>query len=123
MLRTMVWRTISPALCGCISLLISSFCSRSCHSACDFEKAIGTPGRDEGFCVQNTEDGGSVIVGFTTSPGLGAQDVYLIKTNGKGDSVWTKTFVSNYQDFGQYVQQEAEGGTWEDPYAPACCDG
>ncbi|HOZ29374.1 MAG TPA: hypothetical protein PLL66_00485, partial [Bacteroidales bacterium] len=39
-----------------------------------------------------TKDGGFVIVGYTNSYGNGDYDIFLIKTDINGDTLWTKTY-------------------------------
>ncbi len=57
-----------------------------------------------GYCVQQTSDGGYIIVGKTFGP-----DVWLIKTDTLGDTLWTRTFGSGY-NIGYSVQQTRDGG-------------
>jgi hypothetical protein len=64
---------------------------------------------DEGYSVQETTDGGYVITGFTESVNTSI-DVYLIKTNNDGDTLWTKTFGGNFYDGGFSAQQTSDGG-------------
>jgi len=73
-------------------------------------KTYGGTGNDQGWSVQQTADGGYVIAGLTISFGAGAQDVYLIKTDANGDTLWTKTFGGTGSDVGYSVQQTADGG-------------
>ncbi|MBL7191850.1 hypothetical protein ISS30_09140 [bacterium] len=63
-----------------------------------------------GFSVQQTSDSGYIIAGYTTSYGAGYYDVYLIKTDALGDTLWTKTFGGNSGDGGSSVQQTSDGG-------------
>ena len=44
-------------------------------------KTYGGSDDDVGRCVQQTSDGGFIIVGYTELYGLVGSDVYLIKTN------------------------------------------
>jgi hypothetical protein len=64
---------------------------------------------DCGFSVQQTTDGGYIIVGETHSFGSGNKDVWLIKTNASGDTLWTKTFGGSNYDCGASVCQTADG--------------
>ncbi|MEK7263304.1 MAG: T9SS type A sorting domain-containing protein [Bacteroidota bacterium] len=60
-----------------------------------------------GQCVQQTNDGGFIIVGFSLQQ---ISDVYLIKTNINGDTLFTKTYGGNGYEYGESVQQTKDGG-------------
>jgi len=70
----------------------------------------GGAGDDEGFSVQQTSEGGYIVVGTTNSFGNGSYDVYLIKTNASGDTLLTRTFGGGGDDVGYSVQQTTDGG-------------
>ena len=75
-----------------------------------FENVYGGDMDDQGWSVQQIPDGGYIIVG-QTGYSFGGTDVYLIKTDGFGDTVWTKTFGSlNYDDIGTCVQNTSDQG-------------
>ena len=73
-------------------------------------KTFGGSGGETGFSVQQTSDGGYIIVGTTYSYGTGDNGVYLIKTDVNGDTSWTKTLGGSDDDYGYSVQQTADGG-------------
>lgn len=75
----------------------------------EWQKTFGGNDWDEGRFVQQTDDGGYIIVGDTDSFGKKGQ-VYLIKTNMNGEKEWKKTFGGDGNDFAESVQQTSDGG-------------
>ena len=73
-----------------------------------WERTYGGTGNDFAYSMQQTQDGGYIVAGYSTSFGNG--DVYLIKTNASGDTLWTRTYGGADYDFGYSVQQTLDGG-------------
>lgn len=73
-------------------------------------KTFGGVLSDDGYCVQQTTDGGFIITGLTNSYGVKYADVWLIRTDENGDTLWTKTYGTNGVDEGRSVQQTSDGG-------------
>ena len=73
-------------------------------------KTFGGYDTDIGYCVQQTMDGGYIVTGRTRSFSANVYDVYLIKTDNLGDTLWTKTYDRRDIDQGRSVRQTSDGG-------------
>jgi len=73
-------------------------------------RIYGGSGWDWGFSVAQTSDNGYIIAGVTYSFGADSGDVYLIRTDTNGDTIWTRTYGGSNQDFGRSVAQMSDGG-------------
>lgn len=73
-------------------------------------KTYGGSKGDEGCSVQQTTDGGYIVVGNTYSFGAGEADLWLLKTDKNGDTLWTKTYGGGDDDYGSEVQLTKDGG-------------
>ncbi len=75
-----------------------------------WNKTFGGTDRDTARSVQQTSDGGYILVGETWSYGAGSADAWLVKTDSNGNKVWDKTYGGFLQDDAYSVQQTSDGG-------------
>jgi hypothetical protein len=75
-------------------------------------KKYGGIYNDDAFTVQQTIDGGYVLLGSSASFGTGNTDfdIYMIKTDANGDTLWTRLFGGTLADDGLSIQQTPESG-------------
>ncbi|RKZ33778.1 hypothetical protein DRQ33_03540, partial [bacterium] len=70
----------------------------------------GGPYWEDAYSVEQTSDGGYIVVGYTESFGEGSRNIYLIKTDSSGDTMWTKTYGGTNYSVGRSVLQTPDGG-------------
>ena len=75
-----------------------------------FSVTFGGNDLDGGYEVQQTSDGGYVVVGVTWSYGAGEADLWLIKIDSLGNEQWNKTFGGSNSDGGYSIQQTLDNG-------------
>src|SRR3569832_1133858 len=90
----------------CLMVAVTS----SCFGQITFQKTFGGTGNDLGLSIQQTTDGGYIISGGTYSFGAGNSDIYLIKTNSNGDTLWTKTYGGINDDGCRAICETTDGG-------------
>ena len=73
-------------------------------------KTYGGTNDEGGNSIQQTNDGGFIIAGFTNTFGMGNHDVYLLKILSDGTLQWAKTYGGTGSDIGNSVQQTNDGG-------------
>jgi hypothetical protein len=73
-------------------------------------KTYGGTYDDLAYYVQQTSDGGYIVVGETFSFGVGYEDIFLIKTDANGNVQWAKTYGGANSEKGYTVQQTSDGG-------------
>jgi hypothetical protein len=74
---------------------------------------FGTYGEDHieiAYSVQQTDDGGYVMVGETWSNTAGWNDFLIVKTDVVGDTIWTRKYGGSERERAQSVHQTAKGG-------------
>jgi len=76
----------------------------------NWSRFYGGPNHDHGYSVQVLADGGFVFTGRTMSYGAGGDDVWLVRTDANGDTLWTRTYGGVNNDSGKEVQVTSDGG-------------
>lgn len=64
------------------------------------------------YSLLETNDGGIILAGYTSSYGAGQNDILLMKTNVYGNTLWEKTYGTSGQEvaYGHCVQQTSDLG-------------
>jgi len=71
---------------------------------------LGTPHDDHAGQVLETSDGGFILIGDQDNSGQGDSDIWLIKTNSQGDSLWTRSYGGTQSDQGYDILADEDGG-------------
>ena len=75
-----------------------------------FVKTIGGGSDDYGGRIEQTSDGGYVLVGGTGSYGAGNYDVFVAKLDSSGNVSWAKTIGGGNYEIGGHFEQTSDGG-------------
>ncbi len=82
----------------------------------EWQKTYGGTQTETANCIQQTSDGGYIVVGNTSSINgdvtlnQGQYDVWVVKLNSAGTIVWQNTFGGAQNDNATSVQQTLDGG-------------
>jgi len=72
-------------------------------------KNIGNETTDQFYCGIPTRDQGFVFTGFS-SVYLKGDQVYIVKTDASGDTLWTQTQGGDHQDYGYCILEDITSG-------------
>ena len=82
----------------------------------EWEKTYGGSGMELMYTVQQTNDGGYIFGGFTTSSNgdisslNGLADIWLVKTDESGNLQWEKNYGGTHSETLFYLQQTSDSG-------------
>ena len=74
-----------------------------------WHKTYGGDGTDYGWDIHALPDGNFVVSGTTDSYGNGGEDVWVLKINQNGDTLWTATFGGTGEDQGRGIAVDDSG--------------
>lgn len=81
-----------------------------------WQKTYGGSGTDSGYKIQQTTDGGYILIGYTTSTdgdvtnNHGEEDLWILKLDASGNIQWQKTYGGSDNEEGLDIQQTNDGG-------------
>jgi len=75
-----------------------------------WDKTFGGAGSDVAHSVVLTQDGGFAVAGYTSAPGAGPSDVWLIGTDASGNRLWDRKRGGGDDDVAQSIAQTPDGG-------------
>ncbi len=76
----------------------------------EWTKTYGGSGLEVASDVQQTTDGGYIIIGQIDSFGAGSGDIFLLKTDAIGNAIWSKAIGSEDNEEALEVKQTPDGG-------------
>jgi hypothetical protein len=103
-------KSLAVYIVVCLFIFAVLFGSFGVALADQWVKTYGGTGEDKASSVQQTEDGGYIVIGSTSSYGAGDQDIWILKLDISGNVEWQKTFGGSGVDEASAVLQTAEGG-------------
>lgn len=75
----------------------------------EWNRTYGGRYGDGAWCLQETSDGGYILVGNTATRGEGS-DLWLIRTDQSGDPIWSRILGGSGEDIGYFVKETSDGG-------------
>lgn len=73
-------------------------------------RSYGGSGLETGKSIAEAFDGGFYLAGSTESYGAGASDMYVVRTDEFGDTLWTKTFGGPLDDYCHAIAATEDSG-------------
>jgi hypothetical protein len=75
----------------------------------EWQRTYGGWAYDSASSIQETNDAGYIIAGYTYSSGAG-YDIWILKLDSEGDMKWQRTYGGSNGDFPHFVQQTSDEG-------------
>ena len=92
----------------------------------EWQKTYGGSGLDLAHAIQQTQDGGYVVAGWTGSFGAGDKDAWVLKLDATGEIEWQKTYGGSGFELAHSIEQTQDGGYvvagWTDSFGAGNMD-
>jgi hypothetical protein len=96
-----------------------------------WNKLLGGDNDEEAFSIQQTTDGGYIIVGYSwssangdvTGTNHGLHDYWIVKLNATGTIIWNKLLGGGDDEFATAIRQTADGGYILTGYSQSSANG
>ena len=75
-----------------------------------WQNSFGGINLENCFSIQQTNDSGFVLCGYSNSFGTSGYDAYIVKTDSLGNLQWQKNYGSNDWDFTYWAEQTQDSG-------------
>ena len=75
----------------------------------EWSKTYGGSGDDRPYSIQ-TDEGGYIVAGYTSSYGAGDFDIWILKLTSDGSIEWQKTYGGTESEEAHSIQQTRDGG-------------
>ena len=76
----------------------------------EWKKTFGGSGDDWAYSIQQTEDGRFILMGTTSSCGLGEGDILIMKLSSSGEIEWQKTYGTCTKEEAHSILLTSDGG-------------
>lgn len=74
-----------------------------------WQKSYDGWGEERADAIEQTSDGGFIVVGMTSSFGAGGDDAWVLRLDGAGDVLWQRTYGGTGRDSANAVDETRDG--------------
>lgn len=76
----------------------------------EWQRTYGGTSDDSLYFIQQTEEGGYVVAGYSSSFGPRGEDTWVLKLSSGGDIEWQRIFGGSYSDVARSIEKTSDGG-------------